>query len=39
MDLPLQKKLLSVFHYALKPHGFLALGQAETVGAQATCSR
>ncbi|HZM93105.1 MAG TPA: chemotaxis protein CheB [Vicinamibacterales bacterium] len=36
MDLPLQKKLLSVFHYALNPNGFLVLGQAETVGAQAT---
>jgi two-component system CheB/CheR fusion protein len=36
MDLPLQKKLLSVFHYALNSNGFLALGQAETVGAQAT---
>ena len=36
MDGALQKKLLSVFHYALNPHGFLMLGQAETVGAQAT---
>ena len=36
MDLQLQKKLLSVFHYALNANGFLALGQAETVGAQAT---
>jgi two-component system CheB/CheR fusion protein len=36
MDLTLQKKLLSVFHYALNPTGFLMLGQAETVGAQAT---
>ncbi len=36
MDIVLQKKLLSVFHYALKPHGFLVLGQAETVGAQVT---
>ena len=36
MDTVLQKKLLSVFHYALNPSGFLVLGQAETVGAQAT---
>lgn len=36
MDLVLQKKLLSVFHYALKPNGFLVLGQAETVGSQGT---
>ena len=36
MDLPLQRKLISVFHYALNPNGFLVLGQAETVGAQAT---
>jgi two-component system CheB/CheR fusion protein len=36
MDLVLQKKLLSIFHYALHPTGFLVLGQAETVGAQGT---
>jgi two-component system CheB/CheR fusion protein len=36
MDLLLQKKLLSVFHYALTSNGYLILGQAETVGAQAT---
>jgi two-component system CheB/CheR fusion protein len=36
MDALLQKKLLSVFHYALNAKGFLVLGQAETVGAQAT---
>src|SRR5262252_4222632 len=34
MDAVLQKKLLSVFHYALNTNGFLMLGQAETVGAQ-----
>jgi two-component system CheB/CheR fusion protein len=28
----LQKKLLSVFHYALKPGGYLMLGSAETIG-------
>jgi two-component system CheB/CheR fusion protein len=31
----LQKKLMTVFHYALKPHGFLMLGHAETVGIHA----
>ena len=35
MDAQLQRKLLSVFHYALNPDGFLVLGQAESVGAQA----
>ncbi len=34
MDAVLQKKLLSVFHYALNANGFLVLGQAETVGVQ-----
>lgn len=29
----LQKKLMTVFHYALKPTGILVLGGAETVGA------
>jgi two-component system CheB/CheR fusion protein len=28
----LQKKLIPVFHYALKPRGYLLLGSAETVG-------
>ncbi len=28
----LQKKLMQVFHYALKPTGFLMLGGAETIG-------
>jgi two-component system, chemotaxis family, CheB/CheR fusion protein len=32
MDNDLQKKLLSVFHYALKPGGVLLLGHAETIG-------
>jgi two-component system CheB/CheR fusion protein len=36
MDALLQKKLLSVFHYALNSKGFLMLGPAETVGPQAT---
>jgi two-component system, chemotaxis family, CheB/CheR fusion protein len=29
---PAQKKLIPFFHYALKPGGFLLLGEAETVG-------
>ena len=29
----LQKKALSLFHYALKPHGYLVLGSSESVGA------
>ena len=32
LEAPLQKNLISVFHYALKPHGFLMLGNAESVG-------
>ena len=28
----LQKKLMSVFHYALRPTGFLMLGSSETIG-------
>lgn len=31
----LQRKLMNVFHYALKPDGFLLLGSAETVGGHA----
>jgi two-component system CheB/CheR fusion protein len=30
----LQRKLVNVFHYALKPTGFLMLGASETIGAQ-----
>src|SRR5204863_9660161 len=33
-DTVLQERLISVFHYALRPDGFLVLGPAETVGAQ-----
>jgi two-component system CheB/CheR fusion protein len=36
MDSVLQKRLIALFHYALNPHGYLVLGQAETVGAQAS---
>jgi two-component system CheB/CheR fusion protein len=32
MDVELQKKLIPLFHYALKPDGFLLLGTSETVG-------
>lgn len=32
LDLPLQKRLISTFHYALKANGFLMLGPAETTG-------
>jgi two-component system CheB/CheR fusion protein len=35
LEPPLQKKLMNIFHYALKPGGFLLLGEAETVGPQA----
>ena len=28
----LQKRLMGVFHYALKPNGYLVLGRAETIG-------
>lgn len=31
----LQKKILPIFHYALKPTGFLLLGSSETIGAYA----
>src|SRR5688572_15763991 len=32
MDGSLQRKLLSMFHFALKPNGILALGHAEGIG-------
>lgn len=32
LDAPLQRKMMTVFHYALKPGGLLVLGTAETVG-------
>jgi two-component system CheB/CheR fusion protein len=35
MDAVLQKRLISLFHYALRLDGFLVLGPAETVGTQA----
>jgi two-component system, chemotaxis family, CheB/CheR fusion protein len=34
MNAALQRKLMAVFHYALRPNGFLMLGNAETIGAQ-----
>ncbi len=32
LESTLQKRLISLFHYALKPEGFLFLGSSETVG-------
>ena len=32
LEAPLQKNIISLFHYALKPDGFLVLGSAESVG-------
>ena len=32
MGTELQKRLMNIFHYALKPTGFLLLGTAETIG-------
>lgn len=32
LEAPLQKDVISLFHYALKPHGFLLLGNNESVG-------
>ncbi len=36
MDTVLQRKLIGLFHYALTPNAFLVLGQAESVGTQAS---
>jgi two-component system CheB/CheR fusion protein len=33
LGLVLQKKAIPLFHFALKPHGFLWLGKSETIGA------
>src|SRR5579872_4519231 len=30
---PLQKRVIPLFHYALKPNGYLLLGSSETIGA------
>lgn len=32
LNAPLQKKLITLFHYALTPKGFLVLGNSETAG-------
>lgn len=32
LDATLQKRLMQVFHYALRPGGYLMLGSAETIG-------
>ena len=34
LDVDLQKKLLPLFHYALKPEGMLFLGSSESIGSQ-----
>ena len=34
LDIPLQKRLMSIFHYALKSRGSLMLGPSETPGPQ-----
>jgi two-component system CheB/CheR fusion protein len=34
LDAAMQKKILSQLHYALKPDGYLVLGNSETVGAE-----
>jgi two-component system CheB/CheR fusion protein len=34
MDVTLQRKVLPIFHYALRADGYLVLGQAETIGSQ-----
>ena len=35
LNIQMQKKLMGIFHYALKPTGFLMLGAAETIGTHA----
>ena len=35
LNAELQKRLIGLFHYGLHPQGFLILGHAETIGAQA----
>ncbi|MGH8231961.1 MAG: CheR family methyltransferase, partial [Steroidobacteraceae bacterium] len=35
LSAPLQKRLMNVFHYALKANGYLMLGSAETIGTHA----
>lgn len=35
IDTPLQKKIISTFHYALNNNGYLILGKSETVGSSA----
>ena len=32
LDVPLQKRIIPMFHYALKPHGVLLLGGSESIG-------
>ena len=35
LGLPSQRKMISIFHYALNPNGFLVLGRSETIGSYA----
>ncbi len=35
MDAALQQRILPIFHYSLKPEGFLMLGSAESIGSAA----
>jgi two-component system CheB/CheR fusion protein len=37
LSVPLQRRVIPTFHYALKPGGYLLLGSAETVGVYPTC--
>jgi two-component system CheB/CheR fusion protein len=39
MTTALQRRLMGMFHYALKPTGFLMLGHAETIGSRADLFR
>jgi two-component system CheB/CheR fusion protein len=32
LDAAAQRRVMQVFHYALRPHGFLMLGRSESVG-------
>ncbi|RPD39956.1 chemotaxis protein CheB [Chitinophaga barathri] len=32
LDLPAQRKVITTFHYALQPQGYLMLGKSETIG-------
>ncbi len=36
MESPMQERIISIFNYALKPNGYLVLGESESVGKFAT---